>query len=83
MKRILQWIATDGLLHILMCATISLAVLNITDRLWLALVAGIIPAIGKEVWDVYIQKDNNYEQAAHDLICDAIGLLITVVVYLF
>lgn len=74
--------ATDGLLHFLMCATISLAFLNLFGCLWFALVMGAIPAIAKEVYDVYIEKDNNYQQAGHDLICDAMGLLFTLTIHL-
>lgn len=76
----MNWVATDGLLHILVCAVISLAVLNLTDILWLSMVAGIIPAIAKEYYDVFVQKDNNFSQALHDLICDGIGLAITLII---
>lgn len=82
MKKILQWIATDGMLHFFVSALISLSVLFIADKLWLSLVAGLIPAIAKEVWDVYIQKDNNYQQAWHDLVCDFAGLIYTAMIYL-
>lgn len=82
MRRIINWMATDGLLHFFVCATISLAFLNLFECLWFALVMGAIPAIAKEVYDVYIQKDNNYQQAGHDLICDAMGLLLTLIIYL-
>lgn len=77
MRNMMKWIATDGLLHILVCAVISLAILNLTGIVWLSMLAGIVPALAKEYYDVYVQKDNNFEQAAHDLICDAIGLIIT------
>lgn len=81
MRRIIEWIAYDGLLHILVCACCSLAVLCMTDILWLSMTAGIIPALAKEYYDVFIERDNNYLQAAHDLICDAIGLTITLIIY--
>lgn len=80
MRKIMNWVATDGLLHILVCAVISLAVLNLTDILWLSMVAGIIPALAKEYYDVFVQKDNNLSQALHDLICDGIGLAITLII---
>ena len=83
LKKIWNWIATDGLLHILMCAVISLAVLNLTDILWLSMVAGIIPALAKEYYDVFVEEDNNFSQAMHDLICDGIGLAITLTINIF
>lgn len=77
MKRIIKWMATDGLLHFLVCAVISLAVLYITDIIWLAVTAAAIPALAKEYHDVFVQKDNTWEQAAHDLICDFAGIAFT------
>ena len=82
MKRIIDWIAYDGLLHILVCAVVSLAMLNLTGILWLSMIAGIIPALAKEYYDVFVQKDNNPAQAFHDLICDGIGLAITYIINL-
>ena len=81
MRRIIEWIAYDGLLHILACAVCSLAMLNLTGILWLSMVAGVIPALAKEYYDVYVQKDNNLAQAFHDIICDGIGLAITLLIY--
>ena len=76
----MKWIATDGLLHILVCAVISLAVLNLTGIVWLAMMTGVIPALAKEYYDVFVEKDNNLSQALHDLICDGIGLAFTLII---
>jgi len=82
MKDLLKWIAYDGLLHFLVCAVISLAVLCVTKSLAFALVAGLIPALAKEWYDKYIQKDNTWEQVWHDLACDLAGLTFTTIIYL-
>lgn len=82
MKNLLNWIATDGLLHSLACALLSLSALYLTDCMWIAAIAAAVPAIAKEYHDVFVQKDNNLKQAAHDIICDIAGLLFTLTLYL-
>lgn len=81
-KRVKEWVAIDGLLHILMCMVLMMASLLLVDSLALALSATIVASLGKEVWDVFVQKDNTIKQALHDIICDAIGMGITIAIYL-
>ena len=50
--------------------------------LWLALLCSVIIALAKEAWDVFIEKDNNKEQVIHDLICDGVGLLCSLITIL-
>lgn len=82
MKKIISWIATDGLLHILACAVVMLSVLVVTDIMWLAVAATSVLALAKEVWDVCIQKDNNLIQAGHDIICDLAGMIYAITLYI-
>jgi hypothetical protein len=81
-KRVKEWVAVDGLLHILMCMVVMMASLLLVDSLTLALCATIVASLSKEVWDVFVQKDNTIKQALHDIICDAIGTGITIAIYL-
>lgn len=73
-KEIQSWVGVDGLLHLLVCWLVVLVVTPIRG-IWLAVVAAAILSIGKEIWDMFIQKDNSKEQAIHDLICDGAGVL--------
>ena len=73
-KEILSWVGVDGLLHLLVCWLVMLVVIPIRG-IWLAILTSLVLSIGKEIWDVFIQKDNCKEQAIHDIICDGIGVL--------
>ena len=73
-KEIQSWVGVDGLLHLLVCWLVVLVVTPIRG-IWLAVVAAAILSVGKEIWDMFIQKDNSKEQAIHDLICDGAGVL--------
>ena len=72
LKNIIQWIATDGLLHFLVCYAMTLALTPIMG--FYALIPTTIVALGKEGYDYHIRKSNNKEQVVHDLICDGAGI---------
>ena len=72
-KNIIKWIATDGLLHFLVCYALILSLTPLIG--FYALIPTIIAALGKEGYDFHIQKDNNREQVVHDLICDGAGIV--------
>lgn len=74
MKRLLQWIATDGLLHFLVCYAIMLTFSLLIGIWWAMGIAGIL-AIAKEAWDYFYERDNNIKQVFHDLICDIVGII--------
>lgn len=73
-KEILSWVGVDGLLHLLVCWLVIL-VITPMNGIWAAVLAAVLLSLGKEAWDVLIQKDNDKIQAVHDLICDAAGVL--------
>lgn len=79
MKKILQWMATDGLLHFLMCYAMMLTFSPYVGN-WIAVAITLAFAFGKEAYDVFIQKDNNYQQAWHDLVCDFAGIVAALLV---
>lgn len=79
MKKILQWMATDGLLHFLMCYAMMLTLIPLVGIVW-SITITIIIALFKEFYDVFIEKDNNFSQAIHDLICDGIGVLMAIII---
>lgn len=78
-KRLLNWIATGGLLHIQTCYAMMLTLQPIVGIWWAKSITATC-AIGKEVVDAMRGK-NNWEQVRHNLICDAIGILMSDVTF--
>lgn len=78
-KKILRWIAVDGLLHILSCYALMLTLQPMVDIWWAKGITATC-AIGKEVVDA-LRGKNTWEQVRHDLICDAIGILMSDVTF--
>ena len=81
MKRIIDWIAVDGLLHFLVCYAMMLAFAPIIG-LWWSMGMTVIAALSKEVLDYIVECDNNTEQVHHDLICDGAGLVFSLITIL-
>jgi predicted PurR-regulated permease PerM len=77
LKKILKWVGTDGLLHFLVCFSMMLAFTPLIG-IWRTLCATLLAAFAKEGMDYFIEKDNNISQVLHDLICDAVGLVLAV-----
>lgn len=75
-KQLYKYIANDGLLHILMCIVLMLSFYLIIGYL-LSLLITIIFGLIKEIYDYFIQKDNNINQVKHDIICNGIGIIIS------
>lgn len=73
LRTTLKWMGTDGLLHFLSCYAMMLTFFPFIG--WYALIPTFVAAIGKELYDLFIEKDNTAEQVRHDLICDAAGAL--------
>lgn len=73
LKKLIKLVATDGLLHILVCYAMMLALTPMIG-MWLAMIASVIASAIKEAYDYYIQKDNNREQVIHDAVCDVVGM---------
>ena len=79
-----NWVGTDGFLHFLVCYALMLTFQPIVG-VWWSLLIVIIPALLKEAWDYFVDKDNNVEQVLHDLICDGVGIaaaLITILIWI-
>ena len=79
LKSIIKWVGTDGLLHFLVCYAIILTLTPIIGVWWTLLATAII-ALGKEAVDFFIQKDNDKNAVLHDLILDACGILVAIIV---
>ena len=82
LKKLIKWVAIDGLLHILVCYAIMLALTPMIGG-WLAMLITMVVSAIKEAYDYYIQKDNNREQVIHDATCDVVGMLSAIITMLF
>jgi hypothetical protein len=74
-KEILNWVAVDGLLHLLVCFAMMLALTPVVVEIWWAIAATASVAVAKEVFDALCGR-NTWSQMAHDFICDGVGLLL-------
>ena len=72
------WIRRDGLLHIETCALIAV-VSGIILPWWGAATTAMLSGIGKEIWDKYRGGVPSW----HDVICDAIGVIIGTIITLW
>ena len=82
MKKLFSWIATDGLLHIVVSMAIMLCLQPIVGTL-ISVCITLIVGFLKEFYDGVIQKDNNRGQVMHDVVCDVVGVVIAVgVIYI-
>ena len=79
LKNIYQWIASDGLLHILMSMVVVLCLQPLVGTI-LAVCVAVLLGAGKEIYDGAIQKDNNGEQILHDVVCDVVGIILAIIV---
>ena len=70
----------DKLLHILVSSWMLLVLYPMIG--WYSLIPTVIAGIGKEIYDIFIQKDNTIKQAFEDIIADIIGIIISIAVIL-
>lgn len=73
-----KWIGIDGLLHFLVCYAMILTFVPIVG-FWWSLFATIVASMCKEIFDYFIQKDNNKQAVIHDLIMDGIGIICAII----
>lgn len=71
--RLLSWVGSDGLLHIV-CSAALCGLLTLVLPLWVAIVATAAVGVAKElVWDLWLGKGS---PSWKDLLCDLIGIAI-------
>lgn len=81
-KRFFDWIGIDGLLHFLVSALIVQTISLVLNTPFLAISIAIVAGLAKEVWDVFVQKDNTIKQALHDVVCNIIGITFGTLTYI-
>lgn len=79
MKKIINWIGYDGLLHFLVCYAMILTFTPIIG-LWWAFVTTVIASIGKELYDVFVIKSNDLKSSLHDVLFDAVGIGLSILI---
>lgn len=77
MKKLIQWIRSDGLLHITVSALLVVAI-SVLLPVWLSVLITLAIGAGKEIWDKYHGGACNW----HDIICDCIGVAIVTLIIL-
>ena len=78
-KGFYNWLNTDGLLHISfssMIITFSFPLIK-----WWSVGLAVLVGIAKEVYDIIVKKSDP-KLSIHDLICDFIGIVMTVILLL-
>lgn len=80
MKRIINWIATDGLQHALVSILITIVCFSFIG-FW-SIIPTIVIGIGKEIYDMKKKPTYTWEMVWHDIVCDFAGLIIGVLISL-
>jgi hypothetical protein len=73
MKNIFKMIGVDGFLHFTMCF-LMVILFGTTIGLLNSILLTTSIALLKEIWDVFIQKDNTYKEAIKDITMDILGI---------
>lgn len=76
-KKIWKWMRSDGLLHIACSALIVLTFAAVLP-LWAAALIAAVAGVAKEIYD----RHNGGVAEWHDIICDAIGIVYGVLIFL-
>lgn len=79
LKSFYNWLNTDGLLHISftsMVITFSFPLIK-----WWSVGLAVLVGLAKEAYDILVKKSDP-KLSIHDLICDFIGIVMTVILML-
>ena len=82
MKKFFDWMGIDGLLHFLVSTFIVQTICLVLNTPILAISIAIVAGLAKEVWDVFVQKDNTIKQSLHDIACNLIGITFGTLTYI-
>lgn len=78
-KGFYNWLNTDGLLHISitsMIITFSFPLIK-----WWSVGLAVLVGLAKEAYDILVKKSDP-KLSIHDLICDCIGIVMTIILIL-
>ena len=80
MSWIINWIATDGLLHALVSALIFIVCFSFIEY-W-SIILTVLIGVSKEIYDILKKPDYTWEMVCHDLVCDIGGIILGIVLSL-
>ena len=78
-KSLYNWLNTDGLLHI--SFTSMIITFSFTFIRWWSVGLAVLVGLAKEAYDILVKKSDP-KLSIHDLICDCIGVIMTVILIL-
>ena len=78
-KGLYNWLNTDGLLHI--CFTSMIITFSYPLIRWWSVGLAVLVGLAKEAYDILVKKSDP-KLSIHDLICDCIGISMTVILML-
>lgn len=76
-EKIWRWLRSDGLLHIA-CSAVLVFTFAAFLPLWAAALIAAVAGVAKEIYDRHTGGAAEW----HDIICDAIGIVYAVCIYL-
>lgn len=79
-NKIVDWIGSEGSMYIIVCILIS-SIMAILVNVYVGVIFTALLGIVKEVCDV--RNGDTLKNSVHDLICDAIGISLGVLIFLF
>ena len=78
-KSLYNWLNTDGLLHI--SFTSMVIIFSFPLIKWWSVGLAIVVGLAKEAYDILVKKSDP-KLSIHDLICDCIGIIMTIILIL-
>ena len=78
-KSLYDWLNTDGLLHI--SFTSMIIAFSFPLIRWWSVGLAVLAGLAKEAYDILVKKSDP-KLSIHDLICDCIGIIMTVILIL-
>lgn len=87
LNKLWSFVRVDGLKHIVGCILLTFA-LGWIRPMWITALVVILVGLGKEVYDYFLKKDympigEVLRDAAHNLICDCVGVTVGYLFILF
>ena len=78
-KGLYNWLNTDGLLHI--SITSMIIIFSFPLIKWWSVGLAVLVGLAKEAYDILVKKSDP-KLSIHDLICDCIGIVMTIILIL-
>lgn len=74
-NKLKNFVRVDGLLHLLVCYCLIVTAALVPGGLLAGIIVAVAASLFKESYDITVKK-NPKKDSVHDLICDAVGVLL-------